>query len=370
MWKKINSLQESKRRNYLFILPGVFIATVAILFMQISKTNYDVKFYTHIVFMLAFVIGWLLAYRNHRLKYFEYFMLILVYIYYLLTIALDIIGSINAPSDQELGTFVIWLPLIVIYTFTVLPKHQAILSSIILLILTMAPGLYYYIAVSPEASEALTSTYLSTAVYSVILLFAYQLIRTDVEVQVMRRQLYLDPLTKVGNRSQIDEWMSKLIKKADEEPFSILFLDIDFFKSINDQLGHKVGDDVLKELAQVLQNHVEKPQLIGRWGGEEFIILVKVKECEAYQIAEELCVAVAEHDFKEVDWPITISIGVTEFVEGDTVDTILIRADERLYNSKNEGRNRVTGGLLMMEEVGEKAAFTSPSKLERREKID
>lgn len=200
MWKKIHSLQELKRKNYLFILPGVFIATVAILFMQIGKTEYTIKFYAHIAFIVAFIIGWVLAYKNHKLKFFEYFMLILVYIYHLLTIVLDVIGSMSINGDQGLGTFIIWLPLIIIYTFTVLTRKRAILASIILLIFTMMPGVYYYFVSSTESMNSLTRIYLSTAVYSVILLFAYQLIRTEIEVQVMRRQLLLDPLTQVGNR--------------------------------------------------------------------------------------------------------------------------------------------------------------------------
>lgn len=342
MWKKIHSLQELKRKNYLFILPGVFIATVAILFMQIGKTEYTIKFYAHIAFIIAFIIGWILAYKNHKLKFFEYFMLILVYIYHLLTIMLDVIGSMSINGDQGLGTFIIWLPLIIIYTFTVLTRKRAILASIILLIFTMIPGVYYYFVSSTESMDSLTRIYLSTAVYSVILLFAYQLIRTEIEVQVMRRQLLLDPLTQVGNRYQIDKWLNKLIEE-EKESFSLLFLDIDYFKTINDQFGHKIGDDVLKELTGVVQAEIEEEHYFGRWGGEEFIIIINHPECEAFNIAERIREKVEAHEFKDVRQSVTISVGVTEYIEGDTTDSILIRADERLYLSKDQGRNQVTG---------------------------
>lgn len=347
MWKKIHSLQELRRKNYLFILPGVFIATLAILFIQIGKTEYTLKFYTHIVFIVAFVIGWLLAYKNRRLMFFEYFMLILIYIYHLLSITLDIMGSVNTNGDQGLHTFIVWLPLIIIYTFTVLTRKQAIIATILLLILTLAPGIYYYSKLSPESVDSFIKFYVSTAVYSVILLVVYRLIRTEVEVQVMRRQLLLDPLTQIGNRSQIDKWMNELI--GEENSYSLLFIDIDYFKSINDRFGHKVGDDVLKELTEVVQGEIEEGHYFGRWGGEEFIIIVKNPEYEAYNIAEGIRNAIETHDFKGIGRSITASIGVTEFIEGDTMDSILIRADKRLYTSKEQGRNQVTGKSDMSE---------------------
>lgn len=343
MRKRIDSLQDIRKKNYLFILPGVFIATVAILFIQFGKSEYNLKFYAQLAFIFAFIVGWTLAYTNNRLKVFEYFMLFLVYTYHFITITIELVESINSGKNQDLGTFIIWLPLIIIYTFTVLKRRQAAWASIVLLILTMAPGIYFYFALSPEVSASLTTTYLTTAVYSIILLFAYQLVRTEIEVQVMRRQLLLDPLTQIGNRYQVDRWMNKLIKKADDEVFSVLFLDLDYFKAINDEYGHKSGDDVLKELTEVLQENIEKEHDLGRWGGEEFIILMKVPECEAFNIAEKLRVIIEGHKFEGIQKNITISIGVTEFREGDTTDSILIRADERLYISKDEGRNRVTG---------------------------
>lgn len=347
MRKKIHSLQELRRKTYLFILPSIFIVTVAILFMQIGKTEYTLKFYMHIAFIVAFIIGWLLAYKNRRLNFFEYFMLILIYIYHLLTITVDIIGNISTNGNQGLDTLIIWFPLIIIYTFTVLTKQQAILSSILLLILTMVPGIYCYYELGPESTDPLTRIYLSTAVYSVILLFIYRLIRTEVEVQVMRRQLLLDPLTQIGNRFQIDKWMNKLI--GEDESYSLLFIDIDYFKSINDQFGHKIGDDVLKELTEVVQAEIEEGHYFGRWGGEEFIIIVNNSEHEAYNIAEGIRNKIETHDFKGVTRSITVSIGITEFIEGDTIDTILIRADERLYTSKGQGRNQVTGKSDMPE---------------------
>lgn len=343
MWKKINSLQEIKRKNYLLILPGVFIATVAILLIQIGKTEYTIKFYAHLAFIVAFVIGWLLAYKNRRLKFFECSMLVLVYIYYSLIIILDVIGSMGINGEPGSDSFIIWSPLIIIYTFTVLNRKQAIIASIYLLLLTVASGLYSFQRLGSESGDLLVRTYLTTAVYSVILLFAYQLIRTEVKVQVMRHQLLLDPLTQIGNRYQIDEWMKKLMEGAKEDSFSLIFLDVDYFKSINDQFGHKIGDDVLKELTEVIRGEIEVGHHLGRWGGEEFIIFMDSPEGVAYQVAERLRQVIEAHEFKEVGQGVTVSLGVTGFLEKDTTDTILMRADQRLYASKDLGRNQVIG---------------------------
>lgn len=151
--------------------------------------------------------------------------------------------------------------------------------------------------------------------------------------------------------------MNKLIEE-EKESFSLLFLDIDYFKSINDQFGHKIGDDVLKELTEVVQAEIEDNHYFGRWGGEEFIIIVNHPECEAFNIAERIREKVEAHEFKDVGHSVTISVGVTEFIEDDTTDSLLIRADERLYVSKDQGRNQVTGksdmslGTLEITEIG------------------
>jgi diguanylate cyclase (GGDEF)-like protein len=152
-----------------------------------------------------------------------------------------------------------------------------------------------------------------------------------------------DVLTGVANRFQFDKALSHSILLAQryERGLSILLLDIDHFKKVNDIYGHLAGDDVLKKFTQILINGTRKTDIVARWGGEEFVILLPDTEfSSAIKLAETLRLKVSEGDFSPVD-RITCSIGITQWNEGETPDQLLKRVDKKLYAAKEEGRNRV-----------------------------
>jgi diguanylate cyclase (GGDEF)-like protein len=157
-----------------------------------------------------------------------------------------------------------------------------------------------------------------------------------------------DPLTGAGNRRQFIERIEVEIARAkrDNLTFSLLSLDLDHFKEINDRYGHQVGDEILRSFAQKCLEVIRPYDYIARVGGEEFMVLLPETALdEACEIGERLRAAVATSAFKvqagrRVD--ITISIGVTEYArDGSTLDKFLRVADERLYRAKHEGRNCV-----------------------------
>lgn len=153
-----------------------------------------------------------------------------------------------------------------------------------------------------------------------------------------------DVLTQVANRFQFDKILEHSISVSQRygRSLSILLIDIDFFKEVNDTYGHLVGDDVLKKLAQVLSSGIRKSDVIARWGGEEFVILLPDSELSsALKLAETLRMKVAESNFAPVTKPITCSIGVVRWNEGENSDQLLKRVDEKLYIAKESGRNRV-----------------------------
>jgi two-component system cell cycle response regulator len=157
-----------------------------------------------------------------------------------------------------------------------------------------------------------------------------------------------DPLTGCGNRRQFIERIEVEIARSDRDnpTFSLLSLDIDHFKSINDTYGHLVGDEILRGFAQICREVVRPYDFIARVGGEEFMILLPETELkEAYEVGERLRWVVSNGEFKTKDGPlkdITISIGVTEFGrDGDMLEKLLRTADERLYRAKDRGRNCV-----------------------------
>lgn len=152
-----------------------------------------------------------------------------------------------------------------------------------------------------------------------------------------------DKLTGLANRLKLDVVISDEINRASRfsQPFSIILIDIDNFKQVNDHYGHLVGDQVLEQLAKVLSSKSRKVDTAGRWGGEEFLIVCPNTEISgAKQLAEHLRSAI-ESDVFPVEGGITASFGISAFKPDDHVNNIVARADEALYSAKSSGRNRV-----------------------------
>jgi diguanylate cyclase (GGDEF)-like protein len=161
-----------------------------------------------------------------------------------------------------------------------------------------------------------------------------------------------DPLTSLLNRRHITFLADKEIQRLNEIDYSIsvLLIDIDYFKDINDKFGHKVGYEVLISVAEILKNEIRKQDLVARWGGEEFsIILPESSADEAKLSAERLrkaFVAFNWHHALGENLSLTISVGVSEFNNTETLSSAIARADRALYRGKAGGRNRVEFDLV------------------------
>ncbi|MBF0328789.1 MAG: diguanylate cyclase [Nitrospirae bacterium] len=160
---------------------------------------------------------------------------------------------------------------------------------------------------------------------------------------LLERQATTDMLTGVFNRLKFSDLMDSELQRALRHglPLSIIMLDIDHFKLINDTFGHHAGDSVLKELTCIARDTLRKYDSLARWGGEEFVILSPGNSIEnARLLAERLRENIAKHSFGHGS-VVTGSFGVASFGEGDDADTLLKRVDSALYKAKNSGRNRV-----------------------------
>lgn len=148
-----------------------------------------------------------------------------------------------------------------------------------------------------------------------------------------------DQLTGLYNRRKIDQ---VLMQEKDEADYlSVIMADIDMFKLVNDEYGHLVGDQVLMEIAAILTKGIRKTDILGRWGGEEFIIICTDTDLEgATVLAEKLRELVAAHYFIGVGKK-TCSFGVAQLRKDETIDELLLRSDLALYQAKERGRNRV-----------------------------
>jgi len=154
----------------------------------------------------------------------------------------------------------------------------------------------------------------------------------------------IDGLSKLYNRRKTEDLLNTLAERADMygEPFSIILLDIDFFKKINDEFGHPVGDAVIMEIAANLKGNVRDEDAVGRWGGEEFLIVCPgINSKSATGLAERLRKDI-EANGTNPAYAVTCSFGVTEWVNDDAAASIVNRVDQALYMSKENGRNCVT----------------------------
>jgi diguanylate cyclase (GGDEF)-like protein len=161
----------------------------------------------------------------------------------------------------------------------------------------------------------------------------------------------IDALTGVANRRMLEIEFSRFLslQHRQQQSFSLILVDLDGFKKVNDTLGHMSGDMVLRQVADIIAATVRPTEVVARWGGDEFIVLTPLGVAEAALVARRLAAAVAATDLAgagtRVDDPrkkITISSGITEYVQGDDLDGMITRADQAMYSSKKEGGNRIS----------------------------
>jgi diguanylate cyclase (GGDEF)-like protein len=157
---------------------------------------------------------------------------------------------------------------------------------------------------------------------------------------------YLDGLTGIFNRRFFEMRIQEEIQRAGryENELSVLMLDLDHFKRLNDEFGHLLGDEVLRQVTVIFQNQLRKGDVCCRYGGEEFALLLPNTSTEnAVEVAEKLRRTVESWVFPGVARPLTLSAGVAGFPQhGNTRDEIIAAADSALYFAKQNGRNRVT----------------------------
>ncbi|MDM8533845.1 diguanylate cyclase [Clostridiaceae bacterium HSG29] len=166
--------------------------------------------------------------------------------------------------------------------------------------------------------------------------------RLETEKQLIKSN-NTDDLTGIYNRKYFNQKIEEAINQTNryKDENSIVMLDIDYFKKINDIYGHSEGDKVLIKIARKIETLVRKVDTFARWGGDEFIILLsRIDSKEANIIVERIRESVMELDYGKEE-RITISVGVTTFKENDSVDSLFTRADKALYKAKETGRNKI-----------------------------
>ncbi|MCW8195032.1 diguanylate cyclase [Proteobacteria bacterium 005FR1] len=193
----------------------------------------------------------------------------------------------------------------------------------------------------------LVNVLISVGISVVVLLIAYFTVAGyQRRLETMATQ---DKLTGATNRQVFDVIFNRAAKRADRAgtPLSLIAMDIDNFKDINDTYGHQRGDEVIRAVAQVIEEQVREVDTLCRWGGEEFVLLLEnCDRDQAFDVAEKIRRAVAEHTFRfGADMKsVTVSLGVAERRKNESQDSLQSRCDHAMYRSKGEGRNRVNRG--------------------------
>ena len=168
----------------------------------------------------------------------------------------------------------------------------------------------------------------------------------DKLVKNLENAAIYDPLTNCYNKKEVEVLLDKFLKESlrYNKPLSIMMLDIDFFKKVNDTYGHLAGDYVLKEVANIIKSTIRSSDVCGRFGGEEFIVILPdTKLNGAMKLAERIRNNIQNHKFifQNQEIPVTISIGITSASKNDSLFSLIERADNALYEAKENGRDQV-----------------------------
>jgi diguanylate cyclase (GGDEF)-like protein len=211
------------------------------------------------------------------------------------------------------------------------------------------PELSWYLIVEQNDSAATrplrTVLYINLAVSALATLLVLALTLPTIRryQQRLEKAASTDSLTGLVNRQAFDFLFAAHLKDAlrNKTNFSAVLFDIDDFKTINDKHGHLTGDAVIKGVTELTRSRGRASDIVARWGGEEFLVLLKHCELEAARhIAEDIRTGIEHHSF-DLDKPVTVSLGVAMYKKGESTDGFFTRLDQALYRAKDKGRNRL-----------------------------
>jgi diguanylate cyclase (GGDEF)-like protein len=264
--------------------------------------------------------------------------------------------TITAMDSYEFCSLAQWFPLVYTAAFFFLPTRQAVLISALVYLSMVIPygadlALYQTTLWTSDRALLMMNLFCSHPVYIVTLSGIATLktciVQAGAQADILRAAASVDYLTGVANRRATTHLLQSALDRAHAGGMvvSVILLDIDHFKHINDTFGHDVGDQVLIQVPVILHEHLRAADTLGRWGGEEFVVVTNDTDAPAATLmAERLRAQIASYSFAQVGQR-TASFGVAASVSGDTPESLMKRADQALYLAKQRGRNRVEVAL-------------------------
>ena len=366
-------LERVKRRTYLIAtlagLPAVLLVWIS---MGPEGLVANLAFSLFVVFYLACVLA--IWSRVVSIRLAERVMFLGVVLFALVHLSYVLYANGSLADSRTIITEVSYTTLTVLYVvaYLIFDNRTALRISLTLfgleLFAVLAKALSE-IPAGPNPAEILWLLRMHAfmgAVIALIYASSYlkvQLFQQIEMAEVMHRLAHTDQLTGVANRRELYSELQKETDKSEryERPLSIIFIDLDNFKCVNDTFGHDCGDVVLRQVVGVTERLLRTTDRLGRWGGEEFVVLAPETDLqEASRLAERLRVEIANHRSGSAP-TVTASLGYAQFEAGDTSETLIKRADQALYKAKILGRNRAVPA-----DWGRGGPIFAPTRTERR----
>ncbi|MBN1501834.1 MAG: diguanylate cyclase [Spirochaetes bacterium] len=309
------------------------------------KNYYTLVYLISIIMSLLYLVIICILKKKCSIRVIRYFNLTAVSIYSFCLICLSTLDSIN--TNEIIPFIMAQLILAIIYRETNLILVNLLSGNALLLIFLLhsftgtSLGILRIIDILVYSLISIVLAFLNNKSHKKNYHISVKLEEKTKELEILS---YRDSLTGVFNRRYLyfilENEKSRFLRNA--KSFSIMMADIDHFKKINDSFGHLTGDSVLFEFSAIVTGVCRDEDIITRFGGEEFlIILIGASKKTACSAAERLRKEIEDYTFKGVPYPVTVSIGIAEFSGNENIDELIKKADEKLYLAKRKGRNRI-----------------------------
>jgi len=310
-----------KLRLYIHILGALAVLLFATL--QFSRGDFGTAFMSTLGGGYCLLVVLIMLRRKHYLWKGRGF------VFFIPAVILNVINF-----HPEFGIY--WAYVVVLGFFLVMELKEACIGSVLFILLAS------YI-ISPHYPYPILLRITGTLIIVGLSAFSFSFLINQLHSKLNEIATH-DPLTKVLNRYTFISSITKSLNEFNryQTPATLFIFDLDYFKSVNDQYGHQIGDNVLIDVAQMVTSRIRVGDQLFRYGGEEFAVLLPYTSVEnAAKLAEDLRYFIEKQNFN-LDRSITISGGLSEIKAGDRANTWIERCDKGLYQAKSEGRNRIS----------------------------